>query len=275
MHARAERYQWRISPSRRLIVSVRRFRTSPEHRSKRFPQLVIPLHIGDIKEIAFRLQVQRRRRLRRIVDFRRLSATLPGLLLALGLAGAVAFATQIVQARQLEPPKTFAAVVTAVKPKVNPPAAPHVLPRSEPTHLSIPSVGIDVDLTSVGQASDGSIQMPPLFDWVAGWYNLSPTPGELGPSIIVGHVDTYKGISVFWNLRYVNPGDLITISRADGSTATFKVSALKQFDQNSFPTQDVYGNLNYAGLRLITCGGTFNNSTESYTQNTVVYASLL
>jgi sortase (surface protein transpeptidase) len=154
-------------------------------------------------------------------------------------------------------------------------ATPHVLPRSEPKSISIPSVGIEADAISVGQLADGSMETPPLFDWTVGWYRLGPTPGELGPAVIVGHVDTYKGPSVFWRLRELQPGDLVNITRADGSVATFKVTSLGQYSQNDFPTQAVYGNIDHAGLRLITCGGAFDQQTLHYTENTVVYADLV
>ncbi len=192
-------------------------------------------------------------------------------LIVLGISGTVFFgihANQIDHSHKLTPARTFSrtAKATVLKPKF--------LPKSEPTHISIASVGINTDVRSVGKADDGTIELPPLFDWTTGWYKYSPTPGELGPAIIVGHVDTYKGVSVFWRLRDVQPGDVIEIARADGTVVKFKVEALKQFDQSNFPTAEVYGNIDHAGLRLITCGGAFDKTTEQYTQNTVVYASV-
>lgn len=176
------------------------------------------------------------------------------------------------QTNKIEPVQTFA----AAPPKPAPvPVKPKGLSRSEPTNLRVSSVGINVDLISVGQKADGSMEVPPLFEPVAGWYKFSPTPGEIGPSVIAGHVDTHKGPSVFWRLREVKSGDVIEITRADGQTVKFKVEALKQFDQANFPTEEVYGNIKHAGLRLITCGGTFNKQTGRYTENTVVYAALI
>ena len=191
------------------------------------------------------------------------------MLIVLGLSGSIYFGLQTQHKDKLEPTKTFAAPAKpmAIKPKF--------LPRSEPTHISIPSVGIDSGIMQVGQAADGTIETPLLFDWITGWYNLSPTPGEKGPAVIVGHVDTYKGVSVFWRLREVQPGAIVEVARADGKVAKFKVEALKQFDQNNFPTKEIYGNIDHSGLRLITCAGAFDESTAQYTQNTVVYASLV
>jgi sortase (surface protein transpeptidase) len=115
--------------------------------------------------------------------------------------------------------------------------------------------------------------MPDGFDF-AGWYQYGPTPGELGPAVVVGHVDSTQGIAIFWRLRELLPGDEIYIDRQDGTTATLKVDDIQQYSQDQFPTDKVYGNIDHAGLRLITCGGTFSTVTHHYSDNTVVYASL-
>lgn len=107
----------------------------------------------------------------------------------------------------------------------------------------------------------------------AGWYKFSPTPGELGPSIITGHVDNYQGPAVFFYLKDLQPKQKILITREDESIVTFEVDDVELFDQNAFPTDRVYGNIDHAGLRLITCGGDFNVMTGRYLQNIVVYAS--
>lgn len=153
-------------------------------------------------------------------------------------------------------------------------AKPSTLKRSEPVHLRIPAAGIYTSLIQVGRKADGAMQVPEPAS-VAGWYRHSPTPGELGPSIIVGHVDSPKGPAVFWRLGELKPGQIIEIKRADGKTVNFKVNNVKQFEQNDFPTKEVYGNINHAGLRLITCGGSLNRLTGQYSHNTVVYATLI
>lgn len=146
--------------------------------------------------------------------------------------------------------------------------------KSPPTRLRIPAVSIDTGFVELGRQADGTMQVPEAYD-VAGWYKYAPTPGEIGPAIIAGHVDNYRGAAVFYRLKELNPGDVIEVSRADGSTVKFKVDSVKQFSQSNFPTQEVYGNINFAGLRLITCGGQFNSSTQQYSDNTVVFASLI
>jgi sortase (surface protein transpeptidase) len=153
-------------------------------------------------------------------------------------------------------------------------AKPISFDRSEPTRLRIPGVGIDTALVAISRSADGTLQVPSLPDR-AGWYTDAPTPGELGPAIIDGHVDSVNGPAVFWRLRDVQPGDIIEVDRADFKTLQFKVDAVKQYPQDQLPTQEIYGNVAYAGIRLITCSGTFDTTARSYSDNTVVFGSLI
>jgi hypothetical protein len=191
-----------------------------------------------------------------------------------GLVGTVFFAVDLIRhPTALVPYAPPVAYVEATKPTEKPKTTP-VLTRSEPLRLVIADVGIDAPLTSVSKGPDNTLQVPPEAD-VPGWYRLSPTPGELGPSIIVGHVDSESGPAVFWRLRELTAGQTIEIMRANKSKARFEVVSVRQFEQKNFPTKDVYGNINYAGLRLITCGGTFNRITGHYSHNTVIFAKLV
>ena len=99
--------------------------------------------------------------------------------------------------------------------------------------------------------------------------------GELGPAVVLGHVDSKEGPEVFYYLRELEVGDLIFIDREDGTTATFAVSRLEQHPQNGFPTEEVYGNIDHAGLRLITCSGVYNRGAARYTHNPIVFAELV
>jgi sortase (surface protein transpeptidase) len=243
------------------MISVRRFRTPKQNRAKSFKQIVIPLYGATIKEIAIRQQQHRQR-------WSLASTTL----IILGISGIGIFGWQAMYANRLESVKSFAVAPAKAAPK---PAKPKSLPHSIPTHLDIPVIGISADIMQVGLAADGSLETPPVLEYITGWYRNGPTPGEIGPAVIVGHVDSYKGISVFWRLRELKAGDEVDITRTDGSVAKFKVEALQEFDQANFPTQSVYGNIDHAGLRLITCGGTFSTATGHYDHNTVVFASLI
>ena len=148
-----------------------------------------------------------------------------------------------------------------------------VLGRSTPVRLQIASIGVDTTLMSLGLRSDGSMQVP-TGGFPAGWYSGGPTPGELGPAVIAGHVDM-KGPGVFYKLHDVKAGDQVTVTRADGSKPVFRVTGVGQYLKDQFPTKLVYGNINHSGLRLITCGGTFNSQSGHYEDNLVVFADLV
>ncbi len=157
-------------------------------------------------------------------------------------------------------------------------SAPLTLPAAKPISLSIPSIKVNSSVDDLGLNTDGSIEVPPLTDpnSKAGWYDQSPAPGALGPSILLGHVDSAKyGPGVFYNLGKLNPGDTIEITRDDNTVAVFAVDGVRSYAKDQFPTLEVYGNLDHAGLRLITCGGTFNPASGHYESNTIAFASLV
>ncbi len=151
-----------------------------------------------------------------------------------------------------------------------------VLPRSRPVALEIPKIDVDTAVGEVGLNRDGTIQVPPLFakPSEAAWYRYSPTPGQVGPSVIVGHVDNIYGPAVFFRLGSLAPGNHIKVTLADGTVATFVVDGVRRYPKASFPTAAVYGPTDYPALRLITCGGPFDYSTRHYLDSTVVFASL-
>lgn len=153
-----------------------------------------------------------------------------------------------------------------------------LLPTAQPTSISIPKIGVDADVMRRGLRDDGTMEVPPHAprpESRAGWYQHSPTPGALGPSIIIGHVDSERdGPSVFFELRRLTKGDTIEVKRADGVTAVFTVEHTAQYSKDRFPADEVYGNLDHAGLRLITCGGVFDRDALAYEDNIVVYARL-
>ncbi len=164
----------------------------------------------------------------------------------------------------------------SASPKAAAPSGP-ILPRSTPTELSIPSLGVKSDLLDLGLAADDSVEVPPLSrDSKAGWYRYSPTPGQLGPAVILGHVDSAKyGPGVFFKLGALKPGSLVNVTRADSTVAVFRVDRVVAYPKNNFPTVKVYGNTANAALRLITCGGKFDFKAHNYLSNIVAYASLV
>jgi sortase (surface protein transpeptidase) len=148
------------------------------------------------------------------------------------------------------------------------------MPASRPVSISIPALGVTSRVMRLGLQADGSMQVPPGA-YPAGWYDRSPTPGERGPSVLAGHVDWGGQLGVFGRIRRLTTGDDVVIARADGSTATFRVDSVAIFAKSDFPTDAVYGDTHDAVLRLVTCGGAFDDARQSYVDNVVVFASLV
>lgn len=152
-----------------------------------------------------------------------------------------------------------------------------LLARSTPVRLEIPAIKVSSDLLQLGLNPDQTVQVPPLTrDSRAGWYKYSPTPGQLGPSVLLGHVDSAEyGPGVFFKLGALRPGDTLTVTRADHSAAVFRVDRVVSYPKDHFPTLEVYGNTASAQLRLITCGGKFDLSSHNYESNIVAFATLV
>lgn len=169
------------------------------------------------------------------------------------------------------PAGTAAPAATAAPPAQELPA---VLGASAPATLSIPSIGVQTDLLHLGLEENGSLKVPQDTGngAPASWYNGSPTPGERGPSVVLGHVNALGGHKgVFADLRKLTPGAEIAVSRTDGSTAVFSVDRGALYSKSEFPTLQVYGNTPGAELRLITCDG-YDPATGLFDDNYVVYA---
>jgi hypothetical protein len=149
-----------------------------------------------------------------------------------------------------------------------------VLSRSQPVALDIASVDIHTSLMRLILNPDGTLQ-PPSEPLKAGWYTGSPTPGQQGPAIIAGHVDSWEtGPAVFYRLGSLALGGAIVVTRADGSHAIFTVDAVREYSKADFPTRTVYGGTARAELRLITCGD-WDAARREYDGNTVVFAHLV
>jgi hypothetical protein len=150
------------------------------------------------------------------------------------------------------------------------------LRRSPPVAVYIPAIGVKSRLLHLGLNSDGSIQVPSVETSanLAAWYKYSATPGQIGASVIEGHVDSRHGPAVFFRLGALRPGNTIDVSLANGITAIFRVTGVRVYTKSNFPAKTVYGPARYAALRLITCGGAFDFAAGHYLSSTVVFASL-
>jgi hypothetical protein len=140
-----------------------------------------------------------------------------------------------------------------------------------PVRLRIPAQRISTSLQRLGLAADGTIAAPTQWQ-VAGWYARGPRPGQQGPAVIVGHIDSKTGPAVFYRLPALKPGDVVYVDREDGSTARFRVTGHRQVAKARFPAKTVYSPTLQSSLLLITCGGTFDRSTGHYRDNLIVTA---
>jgi sortase (surface protein transpeptidase) len=142
-----------------------------------------------------------------------------------------------------------------------------------PVRIEIPAIGVSSALVRLGLNPDGTMQVPGDYG-VAGWFTGGPAPGETGPAVIAGHVDSRSGPAIFHRLGALRPGDAINVIRADRTTARFVAENVSRFPKRAFPTQAVFGPAPDPVLRLITCGGRFDRARRSYVDNVIVSAHL-
>lgn len=140
-----------------------------------------------------------------------------------------------------------------------------------PVKISIPAIGVSAPIIPLDLGADRTLQVPASFS-VTGWFRGGAEPGEEGPAVVVGHVDSVSGPGIFYHLRALRKNDVIKVVASDGSTVHYKVSATMAAPKNNFPTNAVYGRTPKPTLRLVTCDGAFNSATGHYVDNFIVFA---
>jgi LPXTG-site transpeptidase (sortase) family protein len=149
------------------------------------------------------------------------------------------------------------------------------LPAAQPTEIRIDAINASSSLVALGLNKDRTIAIPPVSEpGQASWYKFGPTPGAIGPAVILGHINGNGKQGIFARLNQLKPGDQVKVTRADNKTAVFTVTKLQQVPKAQFPTQEIYGDTPDAQLRLISCTGVFDKSKRSYQDNIVVFATL-
>jgi sortase (surface protein transpeptidase) len=175
------------------------------------------------------------------------------------------------------PVQPQAATATATKPATAPLAGPLPLPAARSvvaTTVTIPAIGVVSSLERLDLGADHVLQ-PPRDYHLAGWYASGPVPGDTGPAVIAGHVDSTSGPAVFARLGSLRRGDLVMVARSDGRTARFAVVSLETYSKDAFPSASVYGPTPVPTLRLITCGGSYDHAHHRYPDDVVVFAQEL
>ncbi len=148
---------------------------------------------------------------------------------------------------------------------------PALLTPAPPLYVEIPAIGVRSDLEALGMGEDGTLQVPTTYE-TAGWFAAGTQPGQPGPAVIAGHVDSTAGPAVFYQLDQLVAGDVILVGREDGVVVHFVVTDVQRHPKDAFPADAVYGPVPRAELRLITCDGAFDRSAGSYRDNLVVFA---
>ena len=150
----------------------------------------------------------------------------------------------------------------------------HPLGYSVPMEVRIPALSVRANIIRLGLEKDGTVQVPSNTVQV-GWYDLGPSPGQVGDAVLLGHVDSYRGPGVFFSLRTLKSGQHVVVTRRDGRTVTFSVISVREYAKSAFPSQLVYGNHGVSELVLVTCGGPFDHRTGHYEANIVVTSLLV
>lgn len=213
----------------------------------------------------------------------RRAAALGGLLLLLGLflmaGGLVLLGPSDRFSRTGDAAEQRLAADSNAEPTESSPAPPdptldlrHSDQAPKPISIRIPAIDVEAPMVALGLRADGSIEVPTDFSQT-GWWADGPEPGEPGPAVVLGHVDSRSGPAVFFSLTEVQPGDEVIIDRIDGSSVAYRVDRIEQYPKDRFPTDAVYGDTEDPELRLVTCGGDFDRSARSYRDNIVVFAT--
>jgi hypothetical protein len=181
-------------------------------------------------------------------------------------------------ATTLADPPTSAPATTLAAAATAPPApvvrsgavVSDVVAVGDPLSISIPTIGVDSVLVPAGVLEDGTVAVPPDPS-IAGWFTGGPRPGERGPAVIMGHVDSKaSGPGVFYELRDLEVGAVATVETTTGPVR-FVVQSVQQYPKDEFPTDLVYGSVPEPSLRLVTCGGSFDRSIGHYRDNIVAF----
>jgi hypothetical protein len=131
------------------------------------------------------------------------------------------------------------------------PAAAMTAAPVAPSRVDIADLQISMDVASVGVNSLGLMDLPERVD-VAGWYRFGSAPGsERGATVIAAHVDSLRyGLGPF----------------------SYAISSIEKTLKSDIPIANVFDRDGAARLILITCGGQFNRTSRTYSDNVIVTA---
>ena len=141
-----------------------------------------------------------------------------------------------------------------------------------PLHLKIPAINVDAVVEGVGLTQNGTMDTPKNPKDVA-WFNLGTPPGENGSAVIDGHYGWKDGKpSVFDDLYKLRKGDKIYIQEDNGVTVTFVVQGDRRYNPQADASAVFNSSDGKSHLNLITCEGTWDKASGSYSLRLVVFA---
>ncbi len=148
--------------------------------------------------------------------------------------------------------------------------APKPIP---PVRVEVPTVNVAVDVTPVGIADDGKLQIPADVH-IAGWYQYGPVPSSpIGTTVIAAHVDSLEyGIGPFAKLKNLAAGDPIIVTTSDGTVHKYSVQSIDSVLKSDLPVDSIFDRSGKPRLVLITCGGPFDYVSRTYADNVIVTA---
>lgn len=144
---------------------------------------------------------------------------------------------------------------------------------SIPTAIDVAAIGVSSALSVLGLSPDGTLAVPSSFGR-AGWYEHSAQCGQAGPTVVLGHVDSYTGPGVFFRLGALRPGDSVVLRCANGDSERFRITGVREYQKAAFPSMEVYGPTMLPTIRLVTCGGRFDHASGHYLSNVVAFGQL-
>lgn len=168
------------------------------------------------------------------------------------------------------------APVASTAPTPAPPAAT-VEPRATghaPVSVDIPSIGVSGSLIDLGIDASGAMEVPADYDDI-GWFTGGGRPGAMGPTVIAGHVDSLDGPAAFFSLSELQPGEIVTVTDAEGTVHSYEIYLAEEYTKADYPTARVFGATLADEIRLITCSGFFDRDIGDYDSNLVVYGRAL
>jgi len=140
-----------------------------------------------------------------------------------------------------------------------------------PVRVVIPSLGVDGVVEPTGVDAIGELAVPDDAKTLV-WYRFGPTPGAAGSAVIAGHLD-WKGVLGAFNTLADTPvGATVTVSYDDGTAREFVVQSVELVDKPAVSVNGTFARDGESVLRLVTCGGEFNDDVNRYYSNVVVTA---